>query len=535
MAAQWYSLRTNEILSRLRGTPRLHAFMSTAIKLMPDHGDSPAVTKPKMGIIGDANWNPNGSGANPFWIKVTEDNWDFFTRNKLSPILSAAWDLKFTGQGGKVATFKVPIDPKAGKPQFVNIRMRKSGKVELSKPGTDEQEKGSAFIFRRALNDNAGWNTWQDIVEDSDTFPELVRIFKGDIPQPWLESYFAQQKVLLDEVKPIAISEFDHSGSGSFMEYITNIVLTKQWRNMPSLGGKKDNWNPADIWVVRGDVNRIKRMIEKTVDGPPGTQTIHELNAVLRRLYKTKHIMGLSLKKTGKVAYYEKVNMISKEFIPDTKDYNFDVPMKDFIANFDIESGKDMFTQDVLIKVNAKPQEGKEFSFQIKANSSESTTGSNLKFEPTMKGAGTARLGKAPVDMVVKLLKDMNSNSIFVNDYGLYPKDLAAFRSNSGRHNKTYYETQVLPTLLNGAKKITSDTTTVQDALNAIEFSYDPTKTNTARNTNVRAKLMGLDFFYQVSKLSDDERNEFITDMVFLAQKKVFKKADYFGPFGKIY
>ena len=194
-----------------------------------------------------------------------------------------------------------------------------------------------------------------------------------------------------------------------------------------------------------------------------------------------------------------------------------------------------MFTQDVLINVNAKPQEGKEFSFQIKANSSESTTGSNLKFEPTMKGAGTARLGKAPVDMVVKLLKDMNSNSIFVNDYGLYPKDLAAFRSNSGRHNKTYYETQVLPTLLNGAKKITSDTTTVQDALNAIEFSYDPTKTNTARNTNVRAKLMGLDFFYQVSKLSDDERNEFITDMVFLAQKKVFKKADYFGPFGKIY
>ena len=134
MAAQWYSLRTNEILSRLRGTPRLHAFMSTAIKLMPDHGDSPAVTKPKMGIIGDANWKPNGSGANPFWIKVTEDNWDFFTRNKLSPILSAAWDLKFTGQGGKVATFKVPIDPKAGKPQFVNIRMRKSGKVELSKP-----------------------------------------------------------------------------------------------------------------------------------------------------------------------------------------------------------------------------------------------------------------------------------------------------------------------------------------------------------------------------------------------------------------
>ena len=39
----------------------------------------------------------------------------------------------------------------------------------------------------------------------------------------------------------------------------------------------------------------------------------------------------------------------------------------------------------------------------------------------------------------------------------------------------------------------------------------------------------------QVFKLSDEERNEFVTDMVFLAQKKAFKKMDQFGPFGKIY
>ena len=534
MAGQWYSLRTSEILNKLRGHPRLHAFMSTSIKLMPDHGGTTAQGKPRMGIIGDANWNPNGTGTNPFWIKVTEANWDFFTKSRTSAIISAAWDMKITGQG-KVATFKIPTDPKAKKPQFVNLRMRKSGKVEKSKPGTDEQERGSAFIFRRALNDNAGWNTWQDIVEDSDTFPELVRIFKGDIPQDWLESYFAQQKVLLDEVKPIAISEFDHSGSGSFMEYITNIVLTKQWRNMPSLGGKKDSWIPADIWVVRGDINRIKRMIEKTVDGPPGTQTIHELNTVLRRLYKSKHIMGLSLKKTGSTAYYEKVNMDG--FIPDTHDpnFNYNVPMSSFVANFDIDSKSDMFSQDVKIAVNAKAQEGKEFSFQIKANSSESTTGSNLKFEPTMKGAGMARLGKAPVDMVVKLLKDMKGTAIFVNKYDKYPKDLNAFNNDFMNKGKTYYENKVLPTLMTGGNKITSDVSTVQQALDAIITSYDPNKTNSARNTNVRAKLMGLDFFYQVSKLDDAERNEFITDMVFLSQKKAFKKADYFGPFGKIY
>ena len=46
---------------------------------------------------------------------------------------------------------------------------------------------------------------------------------------------------------------------------------------------------------------------------------------------------------------------------------------------------------------------------------------------------------------------------------------------------------------------------------------------------------MGLDFFYQCSQLSDEDRREFITDMIFLAQKKAFSKVDFFGPFGKIY
>ena len=55
------------------------------------------------------------------------------------------------------------------------------------------------------------------------------------------------------------------------------------------------------------------------------------------------------------------------------------------------------------------------------------------------------------------------------------------------------------------------------------------------KTTNVRAKLMGLDFFYQVSKLDQKKRNEFITDMIFLAQKKAFGKRPDFGPFGKIY
>ena len=53
MAKQWYSLRTNEILKKLKTDKRLHDFMLTSVRLMPDHGGTQANGKPKMGMIGD--------------------------------------------------------------------------------------------------------------------------------------------------------------------------------------------------------------------------------------------------------------------------------------------------------------------------------------------------------------------------------------------------------------------------------------------------------------------------------------------------
>ena len=52
--------------------------------------------------------------------------------------------------------------------------------------------------------------------------------------------------------------------------------------------------------------------------------------------------------------------------IRDTTTDNFDVPMSDFIALFNIESKTGMFTQDVKIKVD-DPDTNKTFTFQIKS------------------------------------------------------------------------------------------------------------------------------------------------------------------------
>jgi hypothetical protein len=47
-------------------------------------------------------------------------------------------------------------------------------------------------------------------------------------------------------------------------------------------------------------------------------------------------------------------------------------------------------------------------------------------------------------------------------------------------------------------------------------------------------KLMQLSFIYGLSKLSKENRDKYVTDLLFIAEKKGNKVFD-FGPFGKLY
>ena len=505
MAKAWYSLRPNQIIKKAKEKGYRDfgdIYFGTSIRMMPE----------PVSIIGDHNWDGKGN----FLIKVNEANFNWITTSKLSPYFGK--ESKVTS-GGKEKTYELAAGKiVGGKSVPLKVRFRKTGKLTKSVAGTEEQELGSAFIFKRALNENAGWNSWQDIVEDDKTYPELVKIFKGSVPESWLISYFAQSEVLLNEVKPPKTSEYNRNGG--FMKFITDLIRTRFGVS------QKDTWNPADIWIINGSQNTLESRIKNSVEGKH--QTLRELNTILRTMFHDEEVMGISLKKTGPVAYYEKINLDG--VIPDTKDYNYDVPMTDLKALFLIDSSTGMFSQDVKITVDAQ-QENKTFTFQIKANSSDSTTGSNLKFEPTAKGAGTARLGKAPVDEVSEILRDIKRSAAFVNRYQDYPGTVTAFNTHP-KKGETYFRDTVLPKLVKGTKKITTDISDIDQIIKNIKESYG---SRMDRTTNTRCKLMGLDFFYQISKLSNSERNEFVTDMIFLAQKKAFGKRQDFGPFGKIY
>ncbi len=62
-------------------------------------------------------------------------------------------------------------------------------------------------------------------------------------------------------------------------------------------------------WLIK-KVNVFRERIKKELEGPSGTQTIKELNAIMRGMFKKREVVGISLKKiSGKQAQYEEINV----------------------------------------------------------------------------------------------------------------------------------------------------------------------------------------------------------------------------------
>ena len=73
---------------------------------------------------------------------------------------------------------------------------------------TRMQELGSAWVFKRAIQDNITFNSANDIVNDEKTYKELVKIWKtvgkvdwdDSVDGEWVVNFYKQQKVLLKKI-----------------------------------------------------------------------------------------------------------------------------------------------------------------------------------------------------------------------------------------------------------------------------------------------------------------------------------------------
>ena len=393
---------------------------------------------------------------------------------------------------------------------------------------TAMQEKATAYILKRAFEDNKRFNSAEDIIKDTVTKKGLenifryrnTQLFKFELPletktpeDKWLNTFYLQQKKMLVEFAGAEFTVFNREGG--FMDFITDLIKDKFGIS------RKDAWNPADIWLIRKkDVFRTK--IKKELAGPRGTQTIKELNAIMRSMFQKREVVGISLKLiSDQQAKYQEVN-VSEAFFKKLEnmqgEYDFKLSRIVFKLNL---KGNSFATQDTNIFL--KDSDKEVAKFQLKGNTTSRLA--NLKFEGTEIGASAARLGKAPLNLVEQLsgMVDKNLYNQATKANGTYPTTSEEFSKRESEFTEMFARVVRHPLMseigINTKKQFVDN----------MEQVFRGASSHIAN-----VKLMQLYYIDRLLQLNGDVRDEYLTDLLFIAQKKGNKIFD-FGPFGKLY
>ena len=433
-------------------------------------------------------------------------------------------------------------------PHMQLIKFMKTGKVMTSTGGrvseatmTRIQEIGTARVLRHAMKGtNHDLTTVAKIKADDVVMNNLREVFKriGDIDEvddEWLHNFAAQNRIVLDKIKRRDFQHFNREGG--FMDFISDF-LRKQFKIHP-----KDNWNPADIWLIHNEtqkMNFIKDAMQAPKEGDVTkgrwrvSAKLDQLNKIFRDWFDSEELMGLSLKKvTAKNADW-KVYNTNDDFFNDIGSKFMSFESAQCFMDLETKKGVRTFaSQDtrLLVRDGPKGGPGTIYDFQIKANSSSKLD--NLKYEPTQHGASAARMGKATVEYVENLLK------LYVGDKFKKSNSDPEYARNADTfaNQKTKWVKRI-DTLI--SKGVTVESDKYKGSTLDGEPCYD--KIMTVFGTQywvANSKLMQISWLSLVMSLegnnttsnAGDQLDEFCTDMVYLASKA----GPRYGPFAKIY
>jgi hypothetical protein len=387
----------------------------------------------------------------------------------------------------------------------INFKTTKKTGTSSDAASTRKQELASLWMIRSALSPGPKlYKDWDAVTKDKKAFQELTDIYPELITTAteWQAGLCKQQAEIEKKLQGGGrYTEFVREGG--FMKFISKLVKDE------FMIGRKDSWNPADVWVIRKG-EKIETTLEKAAKGG-----ITRLNETMIQMWHARKLKGISLKAiSGSKAEFEVVNVEEALFKKmDNSVFELDkieIPLNLVNGEFD--------TQDS--KIHIKEGETKLIKFQVTQNSKGFN---NLKIEGTMVGAGAARAGKVPLDMMKTMMSnDYKNQGIsfstgqFTNKWQDYPKTLAEFNKDS----------QIYSEMWNTIKdKVISGIKTKQEFDASFQSAW-----NTQEDI-ASSKLMQLTFIHAVLKMQEKPQKEFLTNLTFLAQKKGRK----FGPFGKLY
>jgi hypothetical protein len=439
-------------------------------------------------FFGADDWR--GNKSKQFVCKISKENFEIALEK--IPDVTENYESKLNS-GRKIINFII---------EDYKIQFQESSKRPGAPDGgtTQQQELASLWMIEKILGPKRRtYKDIEDLKNDKTGFSELVKIYPDlETNTKWINGLIAQQKTVGEKLIKNNYKIFTRDGG--FMDFISKVVKDKFGIS------KKDSWNPADVWLIKNKFE-VENEITKVINGVE--PSIQKLNAVMRRQWDDKKLKGISLKAiSGKVANWEEVNIDEVLFTEAKKPPVFE--LKEAMIKLDLKSTKVFKSQDTIIRI----KEGDvEYKFQIKMNS---RGFSNLKFEPTQKGAGAARLGKVPLDML-KTILSTDYNLSFKNKNNLHPKTRLEFEKKELHYSNMWanIKSNGVVTNINNVERFRENM--------KIVFAIEPDVAN--------SKLMQLEFLNLIFSLNKNKRNNLLTDMVFLAMKK----GQIFGPFGKLY
>ena len=373
----------------------------------------------------DKNWNKNSK--KPWRILITTGNFKALTKGstKIGKNVPIAKRFKRRGYQAPSRLVDVPFTTANYQLLFVDVGPSTAPNIKQ----TPQQERGSAWILRRALKDNVTYKDWSDIMSDP-MYYQLLDVYPM-VDNSWLQSYWRQNARMHAEYSHNRWSEFNRDGG--FMKFISDLINEKFGVTI------KDQWNPADIWMIRGKSSKIEKRIADQISGAKGTQTIRELNLIMRDLFSSsgsEQVVGVSLKKVpgNRAANWTVFNMRDMT-LDERGDYNYNIPEITYKVAVEGEAPHRKFvTQDTKVFLKT-PNDRRQASFQIKDNSGSPRGAGNLKFELSIKGEA-ARGGKAPEPFYHRLMDDVGVK--YRNVWQQYPSTLEVFERQEIQWRKAF-------------------------------------------------------------------------------------------------
>ena len=379
---------------------------------------------------------------------------------------------------------------------------------------TRMQELGSAVVFRHVISKNKNFGSAKEIAADKKLYGELLKIWQeyglDVVDMSWLESFYKQQKALISEISKPTVHEYNRENG--FMDFISKIV------NREFKISKKDNWDPADIWLIRHE-DRAKKIIKRIVKK---SGTVDEFNSVMRSLFHNLNkdpskpaVYGISLKKIGSGDARIELSNHTQDFFASLDQIHMTYLHTVCDLSITTKDGvRTLGTQDSKFVV--ENGEKASYSFQIKANDSKKVSG--LKYEPTMKGASAARVGKATTKHVVDKMQTPYYGKTFDKSSSAYPQTAAEFE-----REESTYKTRIANVI--SKAHVTSNVKNVEEAIDNLYTTFG-TQPHVANS-----KLQQITWLEQILSLPKEKLDSFATDMVFLAKKEGTR----YGPFAKIF